>query len=571
MSNEDSSIWLVQNGEIYNYLELRRELLTDGHRFKTNCDTEVILHLYEKYGPDCVYKLNGMFAFAIWDNRKKILFLARDRLGIKPLYYYNNGKNFIFASEIKAILAEGTAKVEVNYAGIIDYLTFQFCLGDKTFFKGIKKLPPGHIIIISNKKIKIKRYWKLDFTIDTYHTEEYFAEKLMMLIEDAVRFRLRSDVPVGAHLSGGTDSSTVTCIASSLLDTNLKTFTGRFKEGKEYDESYFARKVSEFADTIYYEVVLSPKDFIDSFPNLIYFMDEPAAGPGLFPQYFVSKLASKNVKVVLGGQGGDEIFGGYTRYLIAYLEECLKGAIFETQKKDKFVVTFESILPNLPYLKRYIPMLQYFWREGLFEEADRRYFRLIRRDIELKNLLSEEFINFPPNNYNPFEEFQKIFNQPNLGSLFNKMTNFDMQTLLPALLQVEDRTSMGVSLESRVPLLDHRVAELAASIPPTIKFKGGSLKYIFKRAIKNIVPKEIINRKDKMGFPVPLSEWYNKQLKNFLKDVLLDESVKRRGIFKVKNIEKELFVERKYGRKIWGLLCLEMWFKIFVDGKYYKK
>ena len=562
MSNEDDTVWIIQNGEIYNYLELRSGLVSEGHKFKTHSDTEVILHLYEKLGFDCLDELNGMFAFAIWDARKRILFLARDRLGIKPLYYYLDKEKIIFASEIKALLQESSLKAKANQEALRDYLTFQFCLGDKTLFKDIKKLLPGHRLIISNKNIKVKKYWDLNFNVDTHHQEDYFVDKLKFLIEDAVRLRLRSDVPVGAHLSGGIDSSTVCCIASSLLNSQLKTFTGAFKEGTAFNETRYARLTSKFSKTSYHEAFPTSTDFINNFAKIIYSLDEPVAGPGVFPQYFVSKLAKKNVKVVLGGQGGDELFGGYTRYLIAYFEECIRGAIFGTQDRAKFVATFQSILPNLPQIAGYEPLLKYFWQEGLFEDMDKRYFRLIRKDVGIEDLISPELIN---GNYHPLKTFQTLFNRSGLDSLVNKMTHFDIKTLLPALLQVEDRTSMAASLESRVPLLDHRIVEFAAKLAPTIKYKGGQSKYILKQAVKNVIPQEILDRKDKMGFPVPLSRWYGGPLEKFLKDILLDEKTKRRGIFQTENIEQYLTTEREYGRKIWGMLCLEMWFRTFID------
>lgn len=570
MTNEDETIWIVYNGEIYNYLELRRDLAGKGHKFKTHSDTEVIIHLYEEYGEKCLERLNGMFAFALWDKTKKRLFAARDRLGIKPFYYYFDESEFIFASEIKAILKHDDIKAEPNWNGILDYLTFQFCLGDKTLFNGIKKLLPGHYLVLHpqdpDHNLSIHKYWDLDFTIDTYHTEDFFSDKLLRLIEDSARLQLRSDVPLGAHLSGGLDSSTITCIASSLLDSDsaLKTFTGGFREGKDYDETGYAEIVSKFANTEYFNIFPTASDFVETLPKLIYYLDEPVAGPGVFPQYFVSKLASEKVKVVLGGQGGDEIFGGYARYLVGYLEQCLKGAIFETQEEGKHVVTLDSIIPNLTLLQRYRPMLQYFWTDGLFEPMDRRYFKLIDRSNGLENLLTADLLKIRKS-YSVFDSFQQIFNNPNTSSYFNKMTHFDIKTLLPALLQVEDRTSMAVSLESRVPLLDHRIVELIASMPPTMKFRGGAAKYIFKRAIRNVVPKEVLDRKDKMGFPVPLSEWYQDSLKGFLQEVLLSDRAKERGIYNMDSIEKAIETERKFGRQVWGLLCLELWFREFIE------
>ena len=574
MSNEDDSIWLVLNGEIYNYLELRRELMAKGHDFKTQSDTEVVIHLYEEYGVNCLDKLNGMFAFSLWDRNQRRLFAARDRLGIKPFYYHIDSRRFVFASEIKALLKHGNIERKPNDEGISDYLIFQFCLGDKTLFQGIRKLLPGYYLVLdtTSAQLKISKYWDINFIVDEQHDKEYFSDNLLMLLEDSVRLQLRSDVPIGAHLSGGLDTSIVTCLAASLSNSQLKSFAGGFKTGKEYDETNYAKLVSGFAKTEYFEVFPTASDFMETLPNLIYYLDEPVAGPGVFPQYFVSKLASQNVKVVLGGQGGDEAFGGYTRYLIAYLEQCLKGAIFHTKEEreeSKYVVTFESIVPNLPTLQSYVPLLQYFWSEGLFEPMARRYFRLIDRTNNDRSLLTEEFCQTIDKGYSPLGAFEQEFEQPDISSYFNKMTYFDMKNLLPALLHVEDRTSMAVSLESRVPLLDHRIVELAASIPPTLKFLEGTNKYILRKATQNIIPKEVIDRKDKMGFPVPLTEWLGgREVGDFVRSILLSKSAKERHIFKSEGIEKAIRKEGKFSRQIWGVLCLELWFREFIDDEH---
>jgi len=570
MCNEDETVWIVSNGEIYNYLELRQELTAKGHDFKTYSDTEVIIHLYEEYGTSCVDRLNGMFAFALWDKNKRRLFAARDRLGIKPFYYCSNERYFVFASEIKALLKYKYIPRLPNYEGISDYLVFQFCLGEKTLFQGIKKLLPGYYLVLeaTSSQPNVSRYWDLDFSIKDNLTEDYFSDSLLMLIEDAVRIQLRSDVPLGTHLSGGLDTSIVTCLAAKLYGSQVKSFTGGFKAGKEYDETNYAKLVARFANTDYFEVFPEASDLIVTLPNLIYYLDEPVAGPGVFPQYFVSKLASENVKVVLGGQGGDEVFGGYARYIIAYLEQCIKGAIFETQEEGKYVVTLDSITPNLPILQNYTWLLQYFWSDGLFEAMDRRYFRLIDRTNAESDLFTDEFRGEINKEYSPFEAFQQSFSRPDIASYFNKMTCFDVKNLLPALLQIEDRTSMAVSLESRAPLLDHRIAELAASIPPQIKFRGGATKYILKEAVRNIIPREILVRKDKMGFPVPLSEWFHGELKDFVQSILLSEQAKARHIYKGEEVEKVIQTERKFGRQLWGLLCLELWFREFIDDEH---
>jgi asparagine synthase (glutamine-hydrolysing) len=568
MASEDERFWIVYNGETYNYLELRQQLVGRGHHFRSHSDTEVVLHLYEEEGPACVHRLNGMFAFVIWDRRERTLFAARDRFGIKPLYYVLLGKTFIFASEIKALFQSKILRPEMNPDGLMDYLTFQFCLGAKTLFRSAHKLLPGHSLILrADGTLEVQQYWDLDFTVDTDHTEEYFEHRLLRLLEDAVRLRLRADVPVGAHLSGGLDSSTVTCLASSLLGSPIHTFSGGFQEGPEYDETSYARTVAQQIEADHYEVFPTADDFVEAMPQLVYHMDEPAAGPGLFPQFFVSELASHNVKVVLGGQGGDEIFGGYTRYLIAYLEECIRGGIEGTQDDEKYVVTFESILPNLTQLQGYQPLLQYFWRKGLFDSPDQRYFRLIDRSNGIRGLVSPDVF-AGQGGYSSHAAYQDLFNGGKCHSFINKMTSFDLKTLLPALLHVEDRTSMAVSLESRVPLLDHRIAELVASMPPMIKYKGGRSKHIFRQVAQHIVPNEVYQRKDKMGFPVPLSMWYRQgPVRDFVREILLGTRARDRGILQTSRIEPLLDSERAYGRGIWGLLSLELWMQTFLDGR----
>ncbi len=567
MPNENERYWIVFNGEIYNYLELRQRLIARGHVFRSHTDTEVILHLYEDEGPQCLQYLNGMFAFVIWDSVERTLFAARDRFGIKPFYYVYDQSTFSFASEIKAILQTGLVTAELNRSGLADYLTFQFCLGDKTLFQNIHKLLPGHYLLLNAEgQLTVKQYWDIDFSVDTDHTVSYFQQKLAMLLEDAVRLQLRADVPVGAHLSGGLDSTTVTCLTTSLLGGSFSTFTGGFRDGPQYDETAYAQLVADKTGANHYEVFPTADDFIETMPRLIYFMDEPAAGPGLFPQYFVSHLASQHVKVVLGGQGGDEIFGGYTRYLIAYLEACIKGGIEGTQEEDKYVVTFESILPNLPQLQNYQPLLKSFWQDGLFETADRRYYRLINRSKSTQPLFNSDFL-AAADDYSPYEAYCDLFNDPNCHALINKMCRFDIKTLLPSLLHVEDRTSMAVSLESRVPLLDHRLVELVASMPPKIKFKGGRSKHIFREVVRNLVPDEIHQRRDKMGFPVPLSQWYRQEpVRSFVKETLLGAKAQSRKMFNTQQVGALLDTERDYGRGLWGLLNLELWMQQFLDG-----
>ena len=572
MSNEDGSIWITFNGEIYNYVELRQELARH-HQFRTRSDTEVILHLYEELGERCLDRLNGMFSFAIWDVRQQRLFAARDRLGVKPFYWTMTPDALLFASEPKAILATGLVPAEVDHSALEEYLTFQFCLGENTLFRGIRKLEPGHFLSFRPERDRepaIVPYWAMHFELDFDHTEEYFRHTLSELVNDAVRIQLRSDVPLGAHCSGGMDSSSVVMLAARQTRGEFQTFTGAFREGPQYDESRYALAVAAAAKATPHVVYPTAQEFVQTMPWLMYMMDEPAAGPGLFPQYCVSKLARDHVKVVLGGQGGDELFGGYARYMVAYLEQALKGAIYGADSDARYIVTWDSIESSLPLLRQYGPMLQRFWSEGLFGEMDRRYFRLVTRLHQADGIYSPDA--YPAkSNERMFERFARIFNEPSAKSYIDRMTNFDMKTLLPALLQVEDRTSMSVSLESRVPLLDHRIAELVSRIPPAMRFKGGDSKRMFREAMSDVLPEAVLTRRDKMGFPVPLTEWLRGPIRDFVGDVLLDRRARERGIYRTAGVEKLLNTNAPFDREMWGVLCLELWHRAFIDGDFLPK
>jgi asparagine synthase (glutamine-hydrolysing) len=567
MRSEDERYTLVFNGEIYNYLELRQRLIEQGEHFQTHSDTEVLLKLLIREGEDCLSRIIGMFAFAFVDGASGEWFLARDQFGIKPLYYTHVGEQVLFASEIKALLAYPGVRRALNWQGFQQYLTFQFCLNGATLFDGIHKVEPGCYLRGRGGAITQRvRYWDTNFLIDEHRTEQYFVDRLSNLLEESVRLQIRSDVPVGAYLSGGLDSSAIVMLASKHLHHNLKVFHGRFEDGPEYDESQYAHIVAEASGSELHVDTSGPREFCDDLPRLIHAMDEPLAGPGLFPQYRVSRMAARQVKVVLGGQGGDEVFGGYARYLIGYLEQALKGAIFETQEEGRHLVSLASIIPNMPLLRQYQPLMQQFWHDGLFEEMDARYFRLIDRSPDLDHLLTRDsYARF--DRASVYEEFQAIFNHPDTRSYFNKMTHFDLKTLLPALLHVEDRVSMAVSLESRVPLLDTRIVDLVTSMPPQMKFKGGRAKHIFKKALETFVPEAILQRKDKMGFPVPLSKWMvGGPVREFVSDTLLGRKSRERGLFEPRALENLINSEAPFGRQLWGALCLELWHQQFLDG-----
>jgi len=553
--------WITFGGEIYNYIELRGLLGND--RFTTSSDTEVILRAYRKWGEQCLDRFRGMFAFAIWDEETQTLFLARDRFGIKPLYYTVVGDTFYFASEIKALLPF-LPEIETDVEGLKDYLTFQFCLAGKTLFAGVQELLPGHFLRVRNGTVTTERYWEVYFEPDFDHTRGFYERRVEELLADSISLHLRSDVPVGAYVSGGLDSSIVASLAATEHGPGLMGFTGRFAM-PGYDESRYARALAEERGFELHDVEIRPEDFVERMADVIYHLDYPVAGPGSFPQFMVSQLAAKHRKVLLGGQGGDEIFGGYVRYLIAYFEQCIRGAIDGTTGSGKFVVTYESIIPNLGTLREYKPLLREFWRDGLFDELDSRYFRLINRAPDLRDDVNWELLG----EYSPFDTFKSIFHGSNIRkeSYFDSMTHFDFKTLLPALLHVEDRVSMAHGLESRVPLLDHPLVELAATMPADVKFKDGNLKHVLKTTFAQVLPEPIRARRDKMGFPVPLQDWIGRggPVREFVLDTLSSDAAKGRTLIDNRRVVERLDKEPRFGRTVWGLLSLELWQRTFHD------
>ena len=556
---DEAGRWLTYNGEVYNYPELRAEL---GGSWRSGTDTEVVMRAHDRWGAEALGHLRGMFAYAVWDEAEQELLCVRDRFGIKPFYYAQVGDVLYFASEPKALLPFLPA-IETDLEGLKDYLAFQFCLAGKTLFKGVRELLPGHYLRVRGGIAQPSRYWEVYYDLDFDHTAKYYEERIESLLAESVGLHLRSDVPVAAYLSGGLDSSTVASLASQSSSERMKAFTGLFPEDGRYDESAYARDLAEWRDLDLREVEIGVDDFLGTIEDVVYHMDYPAAGPGSFPQYMVSQAASREAKVILGGQGGDEIFGGYTRYLIAYFEQCIKAAIDGTTQGGNFVVTYESIIPNLVALQNYKPLMKEFWRDGLFEDLDARYFRLINRAPQLSGEVDFDALG----DYSPFETFKTIFNGDNVGheSYFDKMTHFDFKTLLPALLQVEDRVSMAHGLESRVPLLDHELVELAATIPADVKFSDGNMKHVYKRATRSMVPESIANRTDKMGFPVPLQEWMRGPAREFVTDVFAGDRARGRDIFDNGKVLAGLERENRFGRQTWGLLCLELWQRAFHD------
>jgi len=556
------------NGEVYNYIELADEL-KNSWEFTTKSDTETILASYEKYREESVKKLRGMFAFALYDKKNNSIFCARDRFGIKPFYYLIKNNNFYFASEAKALIPF-LDEIKTNAKAFSEYLTFQYPIGEHTLFDGIKQLMPGHYLKIKNGVVEIQKYWDVTYDVDFNMDQEYALEKVSHLVSDSMKVHLRSDVEVGSYVSGGVDSSLLLNLASSS-NKNIKGFHGRFTDYEGYDESRYAADAVKHSSGELFLRDITPDDFINNIEKVIYHLDFPIAGPGSFPQYMVSELASQNLKVCFGGQGGDEIFGGYARYLIAYLEQCLKGAINGNYKNGNYVVTIESIIPNLGLLKEYIPLMKSFWSQGLFEPMDKRYFRLVNKSLDIADEVDHAELKLAEVE----SDFSKIFNDSNYvqdDAYFDKMTRFDFKSLLPALLQVEDRMSMAHGLESRVPFLDHSLIEFVATIPANIKFKDGQMKYILKEIFRNNLPNTILNRRDKMGFPVPIKEWFEKDVKAFVTEVLLKGKSNERPYLKKDKILSSFGKDARFSRKSWALLTLEIWHQTFHDKhNVYKK
>lgn len=553
---------IVHNGEIYNYLENRRRL-EHGWNFVSQSDTETILAAYDADGVDCLSDLRGMFAFAIWDDRKRRLFCARDRFGIKPFYYAVVDDCLVFASEIKALLPF-LADIQTSSGALAEYLTFQYTLGEHTLFQSVKQLLPGHALTVENGRVRTWRYWDVRYEIDYDHSPGYFSHRLAELMDDSLRLHLRSDVPVGTYLSGGIDSSLIAGLANQQNGGLAGAYHGKFTQFPGYDESAHAATVATEIGAELHQADITATDFRERIGKVIYHLDQPVAGPGSFPQYMVSELASRHVKVVLGGQGGDEIFGGYARYLLAYFEQCIKAAIDGTYRDGRFVVTAESIIPNLGVLREYTPLIKDFWRAGLFEGLDERYFRLINRSVDMQDEVDWSQLDTEQVR----ENFRAIFNnRANVRheAYFDSMTHFDFKCLLPALLHVEDRMSMAHGLESRVPLLDHPLIEFAATIPADVKFKDGRMKHLLKTTFGEFLPQTIVERRDKMGFPVPLKEWFGGELKEFANDCFASQNAASRPYINTEAVRAQLGAAGQFSRKTWGLLSLELWHQCFHD------
>jgi len=564
MANEDKTCWIVFNGEIYNFRDLRKDLIKKGHQFISLSDTEVILHLYEDFGENCLEYLRGMFAFAIWDEKKQKLFLARDRLGKKPLKYFIGPDFLIFASELKAILKDPEVPKKPDFEAIHYYLTFQFAPSPLTGFKNIKKLPPAHYLICQNGKIEIKRYWKLDFSQKLDLSEKEWKKEILQKLEESVKLRMISDVPLGAMLSGGTDSSTIVALMSKLSAKPIETFSIGFEE-QDYNELPYAKIIAEKFKTNHHEFIVKP-NAIEILPRLAYSYEEPYADSSAIPTFYLSEFTRKYVTVALNGDGGDENFAGYNRYnalKIFYLLQKLPKfttnitqqglalaakIIFSESKKGKVIKLIKKLSESPE--RGYLQLISYFNKE----EKERIYTDSFKEKI--KDIDSFEIVK---------EKFEETYS----FDFLDKILYTDINLCLPEDLLVKmDIATMANSLEARSPLLDHQFMELTAKIPSDLKLKGQNKKYIFKKALEDFLPKEILYRK-KMGFGVPIEKWFRNELKNYIYEILLSKRFLSREIFKKEEVKRILdnHIQRNQNcaYQIWALLFLEHWFKVYFN------
>jgi asparagine synthase (glutamine-hydrolysing) len=562
MANEDKSIWVTFNGEIYNFPKMREKLEKRGHHFSSKGDTEIILHLYEDYGTDCVQHLRGMFAFAIWDGRERRLFLARDRVGKKPLYYFYDQNTFIFASEIKAILEHPEVPRRVNPKAIPFYLTYGYVPPSGSIFEGIHKLPPGHVVIVQDNELEVSEYWDLYYPPDqsAARPEEDYIEELRRLFKEAVALRLISDVPFGAFLSGGIDSTAVVAVMSGLMDQPVKTFAIGFAGEPSFDELKYARLAAERYGTDHHEFVIEPKA-IELLPRLVWHYDEPFADSSAIPTYLVSKLTREHVTVALNGDGGDELFAGYERFAAARLAEAyrktpqfvrrslarLLRALPESTSYRGFVRQARRFVESapLPLLERYLGWVAIFsddLRESLLADGQ-------ETDVR--------------------EHFASHLSQVENLDLISRLLYLNTKTYLPEDLLIKaDRMSMANSLEARSPFLDQEFIQFAAKVPVSLKLNGLTTKYILKKALRGLAPREIIDR-PKHGFGVPVGKWFRKDLKDYVKEMLLGPETLKRGYFREEAlrwlIQQHQEGQRDFGHQLWALLTFELWHRLFID------
>ncbi len=561
--NEDGTIGVVFNGEIYNYREVMEKLQQQGHRFKTVCDTEAIVHLYEEYGEDCVDHLRGMYGFAVWDTRHRRLFLARDRLGIKPLYYTHVGERLVFGSEIKSILQHPGIEPRLDLEALSNFLSLKYVPAPQTMFQDIVALPPGYTLTCDADGIRTRRYWDLSFAQERNGrlSEDEYAEQLDSLLREIVNMHLMSDVPFGAFLSGGVDSSTIVALMSQFLNEPVKTFSVGFQgSGDMVSELPYAHMVAEHCKTEHYDIIITPDDFTSISEKVVWHLDQPIADEASLPNYMVAELASRHVKMVLTGEGGDELFAGYARYagerfspLFRHLPLAVRGSVLSMSRQMPGLRRPKLALYALCHSDEVTRMLNWF---PLFNS-------------DSKAALLSDALHASLHGHSSRSVFAEHLAATDARHPLNRMLYVDTKLWLPDdLLARGDKTSMATSLEARVPLLDHKLVEFAASLPPAMKLKRLTRKYLLKRIGSGLLPEPIITRK-KEGFPTPMALWIRNEVRPYVRDLLAPTTVRRRNLFDPDYITR-LLDEHESGfadhdAMIWALIGIELWHRRFID------
>ena len=569
LANENRDIWIVFNGEIYNHSELRPDLEAKGHQYRTRSDTETIVHLYEQYGRDCVKHLRGMFAFVIWDRRKRVLFAARDRLGIKPFYYRWDGKSFLFGSEIKAILAYPDITAEFNRGTLAEYLAFGYITGPDTMFAGIRKLMPGHTLELSERTPpRIERYWDLETQIDTKpEPHDYYVSMYRQMLESAVESHLMSDVPLGVFLSGGLDSSAVAALTARIRGDKIQTFAVGYGE-EEFSELPYAKQVAAHIRSDHHEVRLSREEFFGSLPSLIWHEDEPIVWPSSVSLYHVARLARQRVTVVLTGEGSDETLAGYTRYAWTLLNTrmdrtyravtpaFLRSALRRGISAAPLSASLHRKLDHT-FLMRDGASWPSFYFDNFYSAFSA---------VELPELLTPEALH----DAGPAYAGSMAPWEASAGDLLHRLLYTDINSYLIELLMKQDQMSMAASIESRVPFLDHPLVEFTARIPADHQIRGMAGKFILKEAVSDLLPSDIVYRK-KMGFPTPWAYWLAGPQLEQIERLLAEPRSVKRGLFRPESVVR-IFAEhragyRDHGNRIWRLLNFELWLRVCIDGE----
>lgn len=574
MTNEDGSLQITYNGEIYNHADFRESLEARGHVYRTHCDTETILHLYEEEGVRSVERLRGMFAFAIWDANRRELFVARDRLGVKPLYYVHaDDGSLYFASEIKALLEARAVAPEVNYAALPDYLANHATSGEETLFRGVKRLLPGHTLLWRDGQVRIEKYWDVSFDKGAGEdsrrkTDDEYVAEWSELFRTSVRLRLMADVPLGMFLSGGIDSSAIAAVMSGMVAEPIKTFSVAFAE-REANELEYARMAARAFKTDHHEILITPEQFFEALPRLVWHEDEPLAHPSSVALYFVSRLAAEHVKVVLTGEGSDELLAGYERYRKTVYNLAL-GARYHRLTGDGLRRVVQNRIESLPAASKVRHKLSrtFLCVPPEIESIYFDNFAVFGRSMQ-RGLLTQE-TKERAGTTDPYAEVCRLLEETDADTLLNRLLYADTKTYLQELLMKQDQMSMAASIESRVPFLDHKLVEFTSRLPERLKLRGWTTKYILRRSMKGVLPEAIL-RRGKMGFPVPVGSWFRGPFRSVVDEYVLGERASSRGLFN-QNFVREIVARHQSGaenhsERLWSLVNFEMWMRRFIDGE----